>query len=188
MKSIAIFASGSGSNAESIIQYGKLSSAYATKLVMSNKSKAYVLERARKHNVDRLVVNREQFYEDREHVLSALEGIDAIVLAGFLWLIPNYIIAAFPNRILNIHPSLLPKFGGKGMYGQHVHKAVHLAEEKYSGMTVHMVNREYDKGKVLFQASRYIGDQEDPQGIGKAVLELEHKYYPKVIGQFVNSL
>ena len=138
MKKIAIFASGGGSNALKIIEHFANNDEVEVALIVSNKSKAGVLEKAKNHNIPTLIINRTSFRET-EDVLTELQnrGIDFIALAGFLWLIPTYLVNAFPNRIVNIHPALLPKYGGKGMYGMNVHRAVHAAKEPFSGMTIH---------------------------------------------------
>lgn len=148
MKKIAIFASGSGSNAENIIQYFAQKPQFCVKSVFCNVPDAYVLERAKKYRIPSFVFNREEF-RNPDKVFRQLQEqeIDFIVLAGFLWLMPSFITAAWPNKIVNIHPALLPAYGGKGMYGHHVHEAVIAAGEKESGITIHYVNDHYDQGR-----------------------------------------
>ncbi len=188
MVKLAILASGSGSNAESIIQYFQNNEAISVACIGSNKKKAYVLERAKHHNIPRFHFYNSDLREDK----GFLEGlrnynIDYIILAGFLSMIPPYLIQAYPNRILNIHPSLLPKFGGKGMYGMHVHNAVKQAGEKESGMSIHLVNEAYDKGRILFQDRIQVSLEDKPEDIASKVLALEHRHYPLVIEEYILS-
>ena len=189
MKNIAIFASGSGSNAEAIIQYFANKSDAGVSLIISNKPTAYVLERAKFHDIPSIVINRESFYNDREiiNVLNEYD-IDLLVLAGFLWLVPEYLIDIYPDKIMNIHPALLPKYGGKGMYGKNVHKAVKENREEMSGITIHYVNKQYDEGKHLFQASVRLSENDSADDIAAKVLKLEHKYYPRVIDYILTGL
>ena len=186
MKRIAIFASGGGSNAESIIQYFSSIKELEVSLILSNRTKAGVLDRAENHQIPSATFSRDEFYGS-ETVLNILKSnkIDWIILAGFLWLIPEYLIDAYPNKILNIHPALLPRYGGKGMYGMNVHKAVKSNGDKISGMTIHYVNKVYDEGKQVFQASIQIEPEDSPEDIAAKVLKLEHKYYPKIIHHLV---
>jgi len=179
---IALFVSGSGSNAQRIMEHFSNSSVGEVALLLSNKADAYALERAKNFNVPTLVFNRDTFYNTQE-VLKALQEkkIDLIVLAGFLWLVPDYLINAFPQRIVNIHPALLPKFGGKGMYGHFVHEAVVASGEKESGITIHFANTHYDEGDVIFQASCPVTPQDTPEQVAKNVLALEHRHFPIVI-------
>lgn len=188
-KNIAIFASGGGSNAEAIIQYFKDKEDVNVELILSNKASAYVLERAQKHHIKSIVFKRSEFYNTSDIVNKLNEAkIDLIVLAGFLWLIPENLIEAFPSRIINIHPALLPKYGGKGMYGHHVHQAVFDNNERESGITIHYVDQNYDEGKVLFQESVSLLPQDTPDIIAKKVLELEHRHYPQVIEGILGRL
>ena len=184
---LAILASGSGSNAQKIINHFKQSKEIEVHLVGSNKKDAYVLERAQKVNVKHFTFNKNKL--NNGEVLHKLkeEKVDYIILAGFLALIPKELVKAFPMRIINIHPSLLPKFGGKGMYGMHVHEAVKKAGEVYSGLTVHLVNEEFDKGKVLFQATVKIQENESAEDIASKVLNLEHRYFSQVIESYISS-
>jgi len=189
MKSIAIFASGSGTNAENIGLYFKDHSQIKIDLILSNNPNAYVLKRAERMGVDHMVFNRNNFYNS-SLILQALldRKIDMIVLAGFMWLIPASLVAAFPNRILNIHPALLPKYGGKGMYGDFVHKAVSDANDVETGITIHYVNEKYDEGDILFQKQVQIKAGELPDRISQKVHALEYEYYPKVIEDLMKSL
>ena len=181
-KKIVLFASGSGSNVENIIRYFQTKETVKTTHVFCNNIRAKVLNRANNLGVTALHFDRESFYNTPE-VLHLLQDAnpDLIVLAGFLWKMPVPIIQAFENKIINIHPALLPKFGGKGMYGMNVHKAVVAAQETASGMTIHYVNENYDEGKIIFQAKTPVTPQMDAQQVADAVLELEHKHYPQVI-------
>ena len=188
MKNIAIFASGSGTNAENLIQYFHDSDEITIKLLLSNKKDAFVLERARKHGIESINFSREDFYGSRQ-ILNVLKEhqVDYLVLAGFLWLIPEYILDAFPNRILNIHPALLPKYGGKGMYGMHVHREVIKQGETHSGISIHLVNKEYDKGKILFQATVPVSRNDTPDDLAQKVHELEYEHYPRVVEAFITG-
>lgn len=183
MKSrLAIFASGSGSNAESIMSYFKNHSTIEVGAVVSNKADAFVLTRAAKYNVPTKVFDKNQFREMDVAIKWLHEQkITHIVLAGFLLLIPEKLIRAFPDKIINIHPSLLPKFGGKGMYGMNVHEAVAAAKETESGPTIHLVNAHYDEGKILAQFGCAISPSDDAHTIAEKVLKLEHEHYPREI-------
>jgi len=185
---IAIFASGNGSNAEEIINYFASHPLIEVALVLSNNPRAFVLQRAAKWNIPFRVFNKTQFRESDE-VIQWLreEKITHLVLAGFLWLIPVHLIRAFPNRIINIHPALLPKFGGKGMYGLKVHEAVKANGEKESGITIHSVNEHYDEGEILFQTSCIVVPDDTPQDIAAKVNQLEYHHYPMVIEKWINS-
>jgi phosphoribosylglycinamide formyltransferase-1 len=185
-KQLAIFASGTGSNARKIMEYFQDHPEIAVGLVVSNRKKAGVLEIAESFGIPTHIIQRESFYEQRE-ILDTLSkyGIDYIALAGFLWLIPAYLIEEFPDKMVNIHPALLPKFGGKGMYGHHVHEAVKAAGETESGITIHLVNAKYDEGRTLFQASCPINPEDDPDTIAANVLALEHANYPRVIEEWM---
>jgi len=182
MHHLAIFASGTGSNATKIVDYFKNHQEIKVSLIVSNKTNAPVLEMAKANNIPTLVINRDRFY-NTEDILKKIHiyRVDFIVLAGFLLLVPKYLIRNFPNRIVNIHPALLPKYGGKGMYGMNVHKAVKAANEKESGITIHLVNEKYDEGKILFQESCEIIPSDSPEMIAQKVLQLEHQHYSKVI-------
>ena len=182
MKKIAIFASGSGSNAENIIQYFAQKPQFCVKSVFCNVPDAYVLERAKKYRIPTFVVNREEF-RNPDKVFRQLQEqeIDFIVLAGFLWLMPSFITAAWPNKIVNIHPALLPAYGGKGMYGHYVHEAVIAAGEKESGITIHYVNDHYDQGAIIFQAKCPVLPTDTPDDLAARIHELEYRYFPEII-------
>ena len=183
---IAIFASGSGTNAERIIRYFQNHKTIRVALVLCNNETAYVLDRAKQLNVPLRTFNRKQFRE-KDEVLNWLvqNKITHIVLAGFMWLMPESIINHFPERIINIHPALLPKFGGRGMYGHHVHKAVKEANEIETGITIHQVNEKYDDGKILFQASCSISPGDSPEQIAEKVHALEYSHYPTQIEKWI---
>lgn len=185
---IAIFASGSGTNAEEIFKYFKDRSDIKVALLLSNNPDAYALERATKYGVDSKVFTKIQFRES-EDVLNWFKQyeITHVVLAGFLWLIPQNLIKAFPHQIVNIHPALLPSFGGKGMYGMKVHEAVKKAGEIETGITIHEVNEQYDDGKILFQAKCNVLPTDTPQQIADNIHRLEHLHYSKVIEHWINS-
>ena len=186
MKKIAIFASGSGSNAENIIQYFAQKPQFCVKSVFCNVPDAYVLERAKKYRIPAFVFNREEF-RSPDKVFRQLQEqeIDFIVLAGFLWLMPSFITAAWPNKIVNIHPALLPAYGGKGMYGHHVHEAVIAAGEKESGITIHYVNDHYDQGAIIFQAKCPVLPTDTPDDLAARVHELEYRYFPQIIAETI---
>lgn len=189
MKRIAIFASGSGSNAENINEYFSGNSGVSIDLVLTNKPKAGVIERAKRLNLELVIFNREEFYSSDAITELLLERkIDLVVLAGFLWLIPNSLIEAFPNRIVNIHPALLPAYGGKGMFGQHVHEAVIENAEKKSGITIHLVNEHYDEGKILFQAEVAVSALDTPDSLASKIHKLEYAHFPAVIESYLNQL
>ncbi|WP_010520289.1 phosphoribosylglycinamide formyltransferase [Aquimarina agarivorans] len=182
MKRIVIFASGSGTNAENIINYFKVNNLAEVTHVFSNKLKAKVLQRAAKHKIKALHFDKASFYNSHEvlHIVKDAQP-DLIVLAGFLWKFPANIIEAYPNKIINIHPALLPKYGGKGMYGSHVHKAVVANNEKETGITIHYVNENYDEGGIIFQASTPVEAFDTPDDVAAKVHELEYEHFPKVI-------
>ena len=189
VKNIAILASGAGSNAQKILEYFSDRMDIAVRLIVSNKPEAGVLNIAKLASVDTLVVSRDSFYSSTDLLVELDKyNIDFIVLAGFLWLIPPYLIQHYPERIINIHPALLPKYGGKGMYGHFVHEAVHLAKETHSGITIHYVNEKYDEGSIVFQERCEILPSDQPEDIARKVQVLEHFYYPTVIDQLVSSL
>lgn len=187
MKNIAIFASGSGSNARKIMEFFADRSDVSVQLVVSNRSDAGVLKIAKSFGVDSIVIQRQTFYET-EDVLSVLNKyeITLVVLAGFLWLVPQYLVETYIGKIINIHPALLPKYGGKGMHGMHVHEAVKNANEVESGITIHFVNDHYDEGQIIFQARCQLSPTDSPEDIARKVLQLEHKHYPEVINQLLH--
>ena len=157
-------------------------------MILSNNKDAYVLERAKKSGIDTLVFDRTSFY-DTDNILNQLVNtqIYMIVLAGFLWLIPKNILRAYPEKIINIHPALLPKYGGKGMYGNRVHQAVLDNGEKESGITIHYVNEEYDKGSIIFQAKCEVLASDTPESLAGRVHQLEYRYYPEIIGNLIHA-
>lgn len=183
---LAIFASGSGSNAEVIARYFHVNPEIACVLIVSNKSDAYVLERARQLNIPSFVCPKNEFQNGKE-LMEVLRhhNVTHVVLAGFLLLIPQYLIQAFPNRIVNIHPALLPKYGGKGMYGMRVHQSVKAAGEHESGITIHLVNEHYDEGEIIFQARCEVRPEDSLEQIAQSVQKLEHEHYPRVIEAWV---
>jgi phosphoribosylglycinamide formyltransferase-1 len=184
MKRIAIFASGSGTNAQRIIEYFSTSKEIFVDSLWSNNENAYALIRAEKLGIETFTFDREEFYRSNE-ILDRLydHRIDMIVLAGFLWLVPRNLTELF--TVINIHPALLPKYGGKGMYGMNVHKTVLASKEKESGITIHRVNQEYDKGDVIFQESCPIFPKDTPDSLAERIHELEHLHYPRVIEELL---
>jgi len=185
---LAIFASGRGSNAEAILQFQSQAN-YEVALIVVSRSQALVTNLAREKGIPLVVFEKERFQQENLLLESLNEyGIELICLAGFLWKIPDYIIKAFPERIINIHPSLLPKYGGKGMYGSKVHEAVVASGERESGITIHLVNEEYDKGKILFQAKVPVYEKDTAADLASRVLALEHQHFPTVIQTLCNSL
>jgi phosphoribosylglycinamide formyltransferase-1 len=181
-KKIAIFASGSGSNAENIASYLFSNLEIEFPLIVSNKIDAFVHKRAKKLKIPSFTFSKNEF-EDGKPVLNLLEKykIDGIVLAGFLLKMPKIILDEFPQKIINIHPALLPKYGGKGMYGDRVHEAVYAAKENVSGITIHYVNENYDEGNIIFQAQCAITKQDTPNDIAAKVHTLEYEWYPKIV-------
>jgi phosphoribosylglycinamide formyltransferase-1 len=179
---IAIFASGSGTNAEEIIRHFKKHDHIAVALILSNNPDAYVLERAKNHQIPILVFDRNTFYKETTvDDTLAKYGIKFIVLAGFMWLMPERIVKKYSDKMINIHPALLPTYGGKGMYGMHVHEAVVKNRETHSGITIHLVNEEYDKGKILFQATCPVEPADTAYDVAVKVHALEYAHYPTVI-------
>jgi phosphoribosylglycinamide formyltransferase 1 len=181
LKKIAILASGSGSNAEKIIEYFKDSDKAQVAVVGSNKPDAFVLERAKKYHVPTLTFTRQELVEGLVEQRLTDMHIDLVVLAGFLLMVPENLVKSFPDQIVNIHPALLPKYGGKGMYGMKVHEAIKTQGELETGITIHYVNEKYDEGRVIFQETVAVEEHDTPADIAEKVHALEHKYYPKVI-------
>lgn len=183
---IAVFASGGGTNAEEIFRHFKNHPAAEVVALMSNNPAAYALQRAKNHSIKTLVFNREEF-RNGQIILENLRssGVTHIVLAGFLWLIPKYLIEAFPDRIINIHPALLPRYGGKGMYGSKVHEAVKASGDLETGITIHLVNDKYDEGRILFQAKCPLTEKHSPEEIAACVHQLEYEHYPRVIEKWI---
>ena len=189
MKRIAIFASGSGSNAENIANYFKGSESVEISLIVANNPQAYVLERAKKLGIPSQVVTKAEFMAADSIVAMMQEyKIDFIVLAGFLLLVPQKLIDAFPSRIVNIHPALLPKHGGKGMYGDRVHKAVVESGDTESGITIHLIDADYDKGTTFFQAKCPVLPTDTPDDVAAKVHALEYEHFPHVIEEILQQL
>ena len=186
MKKILLFASGTGSNVENIIQYFKNNPDVKIAGVFSNNSNAIVLDKAKNHNVPTLIFNREQLTDGFVFDKIAELKPDLIVLAGFLWKMPEEIVKAYPNKIINIHPALLPKYGGKGMYGIKVHQTVLENKEKETGITIHYVNEHYDEGEFIFQQKVAIEDCKTPEDVANKIHELEHKHFPIIIEKILN--
>jgi phosphoribosylglycinamide formyltransferase-1 len=189
MRNIAIFASGSGTNAENIIRYFSNRKTAAVKLILSNKREAFVLKRAEAFHVKSFFFDRSEFYNTGS-VLTTLKEhkIDFIVLAGFLWLVPDDILEFYNRRIINIHPALLPNHGGKGMYGEKVHQAVIAGHDKESGITIHYVNDIYDDGDIIFQVRCVVNPEDTPETLATRVHALEYKYFPAVIEDLIKKL
>ncbi len=186
---IAIFASGSGTNAERFFEHFQHHPLAEVSLLLTNNPKAGAIDRAKRFNIPVKVFDRATFIQTDSIVHFLQEkGIDFIVLAGFMWLVPANLIKAFPNRIVNIHPALLPAYGGKGMYGMYVHQAVKEAKEKETGITIHYVNEKYDEGQIIFQISTPISPGDTPEGIAEKVHALEHQYYPKVVEELIQNI
>ena len=186
--SLAILASGSGSNAENIYNYFAQRTDIQISIIISNKADAYVHKRAERLGIPSITMSKSEL-SDSETVLDVLKQfqVDFVVLAGYLLRIPDGLVKAFPNRILNIHPALLPKFGGKGMYGDRVHQAVVESGDKESGITIHYVNENYDEGAIVFQAKCPVLDGDTPDAVASKVHALEYQYFPSVIGQVLQK-
>ena len=187
MKQIAIFASGAGSNAKKIIEHFALpdqkgNSPAKVTLVVCNKPDAGVLKIAAENNIATLIIDKEKFFRGNGYTDElAAAGIDIIVLAGFLWKVPAALIKAFPKKIINIHPALLPKYGGKGMYGHFVHEAVVANKETETGITIHYVDEVYDHGQIILQASCQVTEKDTPDTVAKKVQLLEHRHFPATV-------
>lgn len=186
---IAVFASGAGSNAQKIIDHFRLSPLAGVALIVCNKAGAGVLHLAQAHDIPALILERDRFFRG-DGYLPVLKnaGIDLVVLAGFLWKLPHILIDAFPKKILNIHPALLPKYGGRGMYGQAVHEAVAAAAERETGITIHYVDELYDHGDVIFQVRCAVDSTDNATAISKKVQRLEHEHYPRVIENVLQQM
>ncbi len=187
-KRVSVFASGSGSNAEKFFEFFQNDAQIEIVSVFTNNKSAGVIERANRFSIPHHVYNR-TFWERGDVIMKILkeEQVDYIVLAGFMLLIPDNLVKAFPSKIFNIHPALLPKFGGQGMYGMNVHKAVKAAGESESGITIHYVNEHYDEGQIIAQASCSITSDDSAEEIAKKVLKLEHENYPKVVAEVIRK-
>jgi len=185
---LVLFASGSGTNAENITRFFEKYPDIKIVSICSNNPDAFVLERAKKLGVPSFTFNRHDFYKTGQ-VLDHLRSCraDWIILAGFLWLVPDNLLTEYHNRIINIHPALLPKYGGKGMYGDRVHKAVIESGDEESGITIHFVNSEYDSGDIIFQARCPVMPEDTAETLAHRVHELEYEYYPKVIEELVRG-
>jgi len=185
---LAILASGNGTNAQRLMEHFSGHHSIRVEFVLSNRSDAYVLERARKMNIPSVVFSHNDLYKTG-HVLDILsvQGIDWLILAGFLWLIPSSLLTLYPNRIINIHPALLPGYGGKGMYGMKVHQAVLENREKESGISIHFVNEHYDEGLIIFQARCPVNPGDTPETLAERIHQLEYRWYPEVVEKTVTS-
>ncbi|MBL0026643.1 MAG: phosphoribosylglycinamide formyltransferase [Saprospiraceae bacterium] len=189
MIKLAILASGGGSNANQIIKHFQNHPFISVVLIVTNNPSAMVLNLATISRIPDIIITKDDIYKSDTFLQTLKEKeIDVIILAGFLWLIPSNLIEAYPDKILNIHPSLLPKYGGKGMYGHHVHDAVKTNGEQESGMTIHIVNKEYDDGNIIFQEKCSITESMSSEDIAKEVLKLEHKNYSKIIEQYISNV
>ncbi len=186
MTRIAIFASGAGSNAEKIIEYFRHHETIAVALIVCNKPGAGVLAIAEREKIPVLLIEKERFFHGDAYLPDILdEGIDFIVLAGFLWKVPAAILSAFEHSIVNIHPALLPNYGGKGMYGAKVHESVLKAGDPESGITIHFVDEHYDNGDIIFQQRVEVSPDDTPESLAQKIHELEHQHFPRVIEQIV---
>lgn len=188
MKNIAIFASGAGSNAQKIIDHFKQSDKARVSVIVCNKPGAGVLQIAEREGIASILIEKEAFLHSDKYIqLLKEQKIDLVVLAGFLWKIPANLVQAFPNRIINIHPALLPKFGGKGMYGHFVHEAVIAAGEKESGITIHFVNEKYDDGETILQERIIITPEDTPESVARKVQALEHQWFPVIVERLLTG-
>ena len=178
---LAIFASGNGSNAQAIIEHLLTNSAVEVSKIYTNNKDAYVIERGNKFDVSSVVFNKSEFIGEEFTNALQSENYDLIILAGFMWLVPPAIVSSYKNKIVNIHPALLPAYGGKGMYGDNVHKAVIANKELKSGITIHYVNENYDEGDIIFQAECPVRSTDTSNSLAERIHKLEHKHYPEVI-------
>jgi phosphoribosylglycinamide formyltransferase 1 len=187
-KNIAVFASGTGTNADNLIRYfNKIQTANIC-LIVCNNPNAGVIKIAERNNIPHILIEKEKFFKGGGYVSELKKAqIDFIVLAGFLWKLPTALINAYRNKIVNIHPALLPKFGGKGMYGNFVHEAVLSAKEKESGITIHFVDEFYDNGKTIFQTTCPVYENDTTESLSKRIHELEYKYFPEVIEDVIKK-
>lgn len=190
MINIAVFASGEGTNAENLFNYFSTSTKVKIKLVVTNNENAGIVVKAEKYRKNLQIISKTSLNNYTPQFIDFLqtEKVDLIVLAGFLLKIPEALVKAFPNRIINIHPALLPKFGGHGMYGMNVHKAVIEAKETHSGITVHFVNEEYDKGEIILQARCEVNENDTPESVAQKIHELEYEFFPKAVEKVIESL
>jgi len=188
LKNIAIFASGAGSNAQKIIDHFRNSSIARVAMILCNKPEAGVLKIAEKEGIPSVLIEKEAFFHT-DHYIKVLKdaSTDLVVLAGFLWKVPANLVQAYPDRIINIHPALLPKYGGKGMYGNFVHEAVILAKETESGITIHFVNEKYDDGATILQERCTITPDDTPETLAAKIHLLEHQWYPLIVERLLTS-
>ena len=188
-KRIAIFASGSGSNAQKIMEHFKRHTEAEVVLILTNNPSAYVLQRADNFEIPSHIFTRQEFY-DTDDVIRMLKTlqVDLIVLAGFLWLVPPDLLQAFPNKIINLHPALLPKYGGKGMYGDNVHKAILANNEEESGITIHFASEQFDEGEIIHQSKFKIEPGDNLEMVKFKGQQLEHQYFPKVIENLLKKM
>ena len=185
-KKIIIFASGNGTNAEEIIKHFEKKDEINVQLVLTNNNTAGVLKRVENHKIPAISFNKDVYKQNLVLEILNLLNPDLIVLAGFIWKIPNSIISQFPEKIINIHPALLPKHGGKGMYGEAVHESVIRSSDSETGITIHYVNQNYDEGRIIFQKSINVRVMDSIKNISMRVQRLEHKYYPIIIEKLLN--
>ena len=185
IKRIIILASGSGTNAENIIKYFQHKNTASVSYVLSNNKNAKVLERAQRLNIDNASFSKSDFFDSDKVLDLLIQKGDYIVLAGFMWKVPSKIIEKFPNRIINIHPALLPKYGGKGMFGSHVHKAVVDNKENISGISIHFVNEYYDEGAIIFQSETRVLPTDSPDDVAQKVHKLEYEHFPRIIENII---
>jgi phosphoribosylglycinamide formyltransferase-1 len=188
-KRIAIFASGSGSNAQKLMEYFKKHQEAEVVIVLTNNPEAYVIQRADNFEIPTHIFDKYEFIETNDivNLLKNLQ-IDLIVLAGFLWLIPNNLLEEFPNQIINIHPALLPKFGGKGMYGDRIHRTILEAGEVENGITIHFVNEKFDEGEIIYQSRFKIGKNDTLETIKFKGQQLEHLHYPRIVENLIQKI
>lgn len=185
MKRIVLFASGSGTNVENIIRYFQDSTSIKVTQVLTNNKNAKVIERCKRLKINCFVFNRKDFYHSDKVLNIVKKQGDYIILAGFLWKVPENFIAFFSDRIINIHPALLPKFGGKGMYGMHIHKAVIMNKEKETGITIHFVNEQYDEGAIIFQKKVSLLHNDTLKDVANKIHQLEMRFFPQVIERVI---
>lgn len=185
---LAVFASGSGSNAQRLVEFFSNTLTAQIVSILSNNPKAGVLARANQLGVESFVFDKEDFYQTPA-VLDYLKSkqIDWVILAGFLWLVPSNLLQAYPHKVINLHPALLPKFGGKGMYGMNVHKAVVAAQETETGITIHYANEQFDEGEIIYQAKCAVSPTDSPEAVAEKIHQLEYKYFPQIIEQVLTK-
>lgn len=187
MANVILFASGRGSNIQAILDYFNNDADFIPKLIVCNKPDIGAIDIAKNHNIPYIVINKTSFQEETFVTMLKEYQPDLLILAGFLWKIPSSIVAAFPNKIINIHPALLPKYGGKGMYGMHVHEAVITNKEKESGITIHYVNENYDEGNHICQAHCSVTTDDTPDSLAQKIHQLEHFFFPRTIAYLLNK-